>query len=261
MLCYFGVVIIPRVARKKSSSGVYHIILRGINRQTIFRDEEDHKRFLYTLSNFRNTSGYRIYAYCLMGNHLHLLIKEENEKLGITMRRIGASYVYWYNYKYERSGHLFQDRYKSEAVEDDSYLLTVIRYIHQNPVKAGITDDVSSYRWSSYNEYTGKPEIIDRDFVLNMFSEDRETALSEFQSFHKKPSDQECLEIHEFKRLKDHEAIKVIKEVSGFSDIAAISGLSKEERDKHIRKIKAKGLSTRQIARLTGVNRSTILKA
>lgn len=261
MLCYPGVVIIPRGARKKSSSGIYHIILRGINRQTIFRDEEDHKRFLYTLSNFRNISGYKIYAYCLMGNHLHLLIKEENEKLGITMRRIGASYVYWYNYKYERFGHLFQDRYKSEAVEDDRYLLTVIRYIHQNPVKAEITDDVSSYRWSSYNEYTGKPEIIDCDFVLNMFSKYRETALSQFESFHKKLSDQECLEINEFKRLKDNEAIKLIKEVSGFPDIAAISGMSKEERDIHIRKIKTKGLSTRQIARLTGVNRSAILKA
>lgn len=177
------------------------------------------------------------------------------------MRRIGASYVYWYNYKYERFGHLFQDRYKSEAVEDDSYLLTVLRYIHQNPVKAKVTDDISSYRWSSYNEYTGKPDIIDRDFALNMFSKYTKTALSQFESFHKKISDQECLEIYELKRLKDDEAIKLIKEVSGFSDIAAISGLSKEERDTHIKKIKTKGLSTRQIARLTGVNRNAILKA
>jgi len=78
-----------------------------------------------------------------MGNHVHLLIKEETEELGVIMRRIGASYVYWYNRKYNRCGHLFQDRYKSEVVEDERYLLTVLRYIHQNLLKAGMVKDVA----------------------------------------------------------------------------------------------------------------------
>ena len=114
----------PRAARVKSKTGIYHIILRGINRQIIFEDEEDSLKFLQTLSEYKEKSKYEIYAYCLMGNHVHILIKEGKEELGIAMRRIGASYVYWYNWKYERNGHLFQDRYKSEAVEDDKYLLT-----------------------------------------------------------------------------------------------------------------------------------------
>ena len=86
-----------------------------------------------------------------MSNHIHLLIEEGREDLGIVFRRIGARYVYWYNRKYKRSGHLFQDRYKSEAVKNDKYLLTVLRYIHQNPIKAGIENDIRKYPWSSYN--------------------------------------------------------------------------------------------------------------
>ena len=95
-----------------------------------------------------------------MTNHVHLLIKERNEDLGIVFRRIGAKYVYWYNHKYKRRGYLFQDRYKSEAVESDEYLLTVLRYIHQNPVKAGISKNVRSYPWSSYNEYITKAVFV-----------------------------------------------------------------------------------------------------
>jgi len=109
----------PRTGRERSKSGIYHIVLRGSNRQTIFEDEEDAIKFLETLQTYKEKSGYKIYAYCLMGNHVHLLLKEEQEELGIIMRRIGASYVYWYNWKYQRCGHLFQDRYKSEVVEDE----------------------------------------------------------------------------------------------------------------------------------------------
>ena len=130
--------IMPRKARAKSKTGIYHIILRGINRQKIFNDNEDKKRLLETLLRYKEKSKYQIYAYCLMDNHIHLLLKEGEEPLAQIMRRIGGSYVYWYNHKYERVGNLFQDRFKSEVVEDDTYFLTVLRYIHQNPAKAGI---------------------------------------------------------------------------------------------------------------------------
>lgn len=135
----------PRSARNKSSTGIYHIILRGINKQRIFEDNEDNRKFLETIKTHQETSEYQIYAYCLMSNHVHLLMKEGNENLGMAFRRIGASYVYWYNWKYNRRGHLFQDRYRSEAVETDEYFLTVLRYIHQNPIKAGITKEIHSY--------------------------------------------------------------------------------------------------------------------
>ena len=136
----------PRVAREKSQSKIYHIMLRGINRQSIFEDDGDYIKFLDVLCTYKKNIEYEIYAYCLMGNHVHLLMKEGNEEISRTMKRIGASYVYWYNWQYGRKGHLFQDRYKSEAVEDDKYLLTVLRYIHQNPIKARLAKNVADYK-------------------------------------------------------------------------------------------------------------------
>ncbi len=87
----------PRVAREKSETGIYHVILRGINRQTIFEDEEDAIKFLQILNKYRQRSECKIYAYCLMGNHVHILIREGKEELGMTMKRMGVSYVHWYN--------------------------------------------------------------------------------------------------------------------------------------------------------------------
>ena len=129
----------PRTARKKSHSQIYHVMLRGINKQQIFFDKEDNEYFIGLLKRYRDSCGYQLHAYCLMGNHVHLLLQEgENKTTGEIIRHIGSAYVYWYNLKYERTGHLFQDRFKSEPVESESYLLTVFRYILMNPVKAGI---------------------------------------------------------------------------------------------------------------------------
>jgi putative transposase len=89
----------PRGARQKSKTGIYHIILRGHNRQIIFEDDEDKEKFLQTLNRYKESSGYKVYGYCLMGNHIHLLLHEQKEDIGLIMRRIGASYVYWYNFK------------------------------------------------------------------------------------------------------------------------------------------------------------------
>ena len=153
----------PRLPRQKSDSGIYHIMLRGINQQVIFEDDEDYFKFVETLENYKAVSGYKVFAYCLMSNHIHLLIKVEKEDLDKIIKRIGGSYVYWYNWKYKRSGHLFQDRFKSEPVEDDTYFLTVIRYIHQNPVKASICSKPENYKFSSYTEYTLGEKIVDTE--------------------------------------------------------------------------------------------------
>lgn len=251
----------PRTAREKGKSGIYHIILRGINKQIIFEDDEDAERFLQTLADFKEKSGYKVYGYCLMDNHIHLLIKEEKEELGIVLRRIGASYVYWYNWKYERIGHLFQDRYKSEAVEDERYLLTVLRYIHQNPLKAGLAKEIWQYKWSSYSEYLGKNNIIDSDFVLDIFHNDRDNAISMFKEFNQQNSTDICLDIKEINRIKDDEAIEIIKDTCNIPHCTAVQRLDKGERNEYLKVIKQKGLSTRQIARLTGISRGLILKA
>ena len=103
-----------------------------------------------------------------MGNHIHLLIQEDKEPIEQVIKRLATRFVYWYNIKYQRVGHLFQDRFKSEPVEDDAYFMTVIRYIHQNPVKAGLCKNVREYEYSSYKNFFDNSNLIDKNFVLGI---------------------------------------------------------------------------------------------
>ncbi len=246
----------PRQARKKSSSGIYHIMLRGINKQQIFEDEEDCEKFLWTLKETKTVSEYKLFAYCLMGNHIHLLIKEEKEPLEQIFKRIGGKFVYWYNIKYQRVGHLFQDRFKSEPVEDEAYLFTVLRYIHQNPVKAKLCENVEDYRFSSYNEYTYRSWIVDTDFILDIMP------LDEFTAFNHEENTDKCLEIEEKEvvRLTDEQARVIIKLCSGCSSATEFQALPKAEQEKNIEELKNRGLSIRQVSRLTGVSFGLVRK-
>ena len=243
----------PRQARRKSESGIYHIMLRGINQQQIFEDEEDNLRFLETLSKYKEQCGYEIYAYCLMGNHVHILLKEGKEDLTLVLKRIAGSYVYWYNWKYRRSGHLFQDRFKSEPVEDDAYFLTVIRYIHQNPIKAGICKEVDGYKFSSYNEYVKKSDLVDTNFCLGIID------IEQFVEFNNQFSDDICLDIADNDyRLTDDEAMKIIWMICKCKSASDFQKFDKGKRNNYIQKIHQQGVSIRQISRLTGVSRKIV---
>ena len=251
----------PRKAREKSESGIYHIMLRGINRQDLFEDDEDRQKFIDTIAFYKKKGGYKIYAYCIMSNHVHLLIEEEKEPFSLIMKRISSSYVYYYNWKYCRCGHLFQERFKSEIVENDNYFLTVLRYIHQNPIKANIIKNPQEYKWSSYNEYLDGSKIVDDDFVLSIFSENKTAAIQRFISFNDKESEDKCLENEVNKRVDDKEARKIIKIIAKVENIGDIQGFEKEKRDKIIKGIKGiDDLSIRQIARITGLSYNLVLK-
>ncbi len=251
----------PRKARQKSESGIYHIIMRGINRQSIFKEDEDYHRFLQTLKYYKETSGYEIYAYCLMSNHIHLLLKVGSEPLEQVMRRICGKFVYWYNHKYDRTGYLFQDRFKSEPVEDDAYFLTALRYIHQNPLKAGIVGAIKQYPWSSYNAYLHGNLLIDTEFALNMFAAKKTKAQDLFVSFNEQNTNERCLDIEESKTLTDQAALEIIESMGKISSIDEWQKIDRATRDIYLGKLKQKGLSVRQISRLTGLNRGVVLKA
>ena len=246
----------PRQARKKSQSGIYHVMLRGINRQIIFEDSEDSEVFLETVRMYKAEFNCEIYAYCLMINHVHLLIKIDSENIQHFMRKVGAKYVYWYNWKYNRVGGLFQDRYKSEPVEDDGYFLTVLRYIHQNPVKALICMKAEDYDESSYNEYVyPKPnQITDTGFALGMMSKEQ------FVEFNNEVNDDKCLEMREVVRVNDNEAKAIILEISQCGNSSEFQALPEENRNEYLQELKSKGLSIRQIERLTGINRGLVLR-
>ena len=245
----------PRQQRRKSESGIYHVMLRGINQQQIFQDEEDNLKFLQIVKECKAISEFKLFAYCLMENHVHLLIKEGKEPIELIFKRIGNRFVYWYNTKYKRVGHLFQDRYRSEPVETDEYFLTVLRYIHQNPVKAGIVKSCGKYRFSSYNEYIKERKIIDDELAKEMLTKE------EFVKYHKKEETASCLEIKEIKpRLTDEEAKRIIKEISGCENIEQFQRLTSDKQNEFIAKFRNKNISIRQISRLTGATIGIIRK-
>lgn len=177
----------PRHSRTLSKSSTYHIMIRGNERKALFIDDEDRIFLLDTFINKKEGNSFALYAYCLMDNHVHMVIKEGKDSISRIMKRINTSYAYYFNNKYKRVGHVFQDRYKSETVDSDEYLLAAVRYVHNNPVKAGIVKSGGQFKWSSFNTYTGKDmspkEIVDKDDVLEMFSSDRSQAVKMFVDY------------------------------------------------------------------------------
>lgn len=242
----------PRQARVKSRTGVYHIVFRGVNKQPIFADEAEYTKFLFLLDEAKVKSGWELYAYCLMGNHLHLLVKEGQEELAQTLKRLASKYVYWFNAKNQRVGHLFQDRFLSETVEDDAYFLTVLRYIHQNPVKAGLSAVPQAYRWSSYRDYAGEPEHADTAFALSLMGQ------SELLEFFRRQAEDVCLDVKEQPlRVTEEEAERrFLRAVRGGK--AAFATLAEPEAIEILQQLKQGGVSLRQMNRITGMSENVI---
>jgi REP element-mobilizing transposase RayT len=250
------VVKMPRRARQKSESGIYHIILRGINRQIIFEDEEDNNKLLELLKRYKEVCEYKLYAYCFMGNHIHLMIKVEKEGIDKVIKRVGGSYVYWYNKKYNRSGHLFQDRFRSEVVENDRYFLTVLRYIHQNPVKAGLCKCVADYKYSSYSDFINRDSgLMETEYVFSIIDKKM------FIELNDERNNDSCMELEEkVARINDSDAMVTIQNVSGCSNTTEFQALDENRRNQYIRELKKNSLSARQISRLTGISYGIIRK-
>ena len=252
----------PRKARLKSKSGIYHVMVRGINRQNIFEDQEDYIKFIQVLQKYKEKSGFNIFAYCLMSNHVHLLLKTGLEPLEQVMRRICGSYVYWYNLKYQRIGNLFQDRFRSEPVENDAYFLTAQRYIHQNPLKAGLAGSIEQYKWSSYNDYVNKTKLIDAGFLLEFFNADIKKAVKGFIEYVNEVNNDACLDLEEKYRIADDEAREIIKNICQVQNTTDLQNIDILKRNKYLKRLKEeKKLSIRQIERLTGINRGAILRS
>lgn len=246
-----------RKARAKSESGVYHIVMRGNNCQDIFYSEEDFEKFLAILKDCKEVSNFKVYAYCLMSNHIHLLLREIDEPINLAIKRIANRFVYWYNQKYKKTGHLFQGRFMSEPVENNSYFFTAVRYIHQNPIKANLCNKPEEYPYSSYHEYTEYEEekhgICSCKAVFKIMSRE------DFIRHNNEYNDDDCLEMPEFSgRLTDDEAWDIIKNISDCSTISEFQKLSIREQREYFSSFKDNGLSIRQISRLTGISASLI---
>ena len=192
-----------------------------------------------------------------MSNHFHLLFHMDLEDISLLMKKVGVSYAAYFNRKYDRVGTLFQDRFKSEPIDTDSYLMTVVRYIHQNPVKAGISR-TCEYRWSSYREYAhNNRKLCSTAFVISVFG-----GVSWLILYHNELVDaDECLSAEPRHRMSDGEVAKLVRRAFRRLGVFGISGVMKSKRDVVIRKLLADGVPVNQLARVLGVGRAVVRDA
>lgn len=175
----------PRRLRIHLAGGFYHVTLRGNHQQAIFFNEGDRNLLNTIVARSIENSGARLHAYCWMGNHIHMVIQVGAEPLANPMRQIASEYARAMQIRLDTTGHFFERRYHAILVDADSYLMELLRYIHLNPVRAGLVRDVSQYQWSSHHAYVGarSEPWITTDFCLNMFGSDRNRAVAAYLAF------------------------------------------------------------------------------
>ena len=165
----------PRTARFKNCEAIYHIMCRSISEILLFRDNSDKEYYLRLLKRYKDKFKCRIYSYCLMDNHLHMQLDTQGFDVSKFMHCVNTAFVRYYNTKYERHGHLFQDRFKSKILNSDQYLLAASAYIHNNPKDIGYEGKEELYQYSSYGIYLGirqdSLDLIHPDFIMSIFDE------------------------------------------------------------------------------------------
>ena len=195
-----------------------------------------------------------------MSNHVHLLLKVGKEDIGSTIKRLALMYALYFNRKYSRAGHLFQDRFKSEPVNDIEYFVTLLRYIHQNPLKAGMVEKAGDYQWSSWPEYTGDvppalglcaTNVVTKRLGFDHLRELIETPLSDTV---------QILDIEDNPRITtgDHEIRQLLEVTYGISEPLKVQELDKEKRNEILLAALDLGAGLRQLSRLTGVTYGVI---
>lgn len=245
--------------RGKSVLETYHIMTRGVNKQNIFWDDDDRRIFLQYLVETKKKYDFKLYAYCLMSNHVHLVIKEEKHKKSKVMQSLNCKYAKYMNKKYEREGHLFQNRYLSKPINTLEYLFKVQRYIHQNPEKSKICS-TEKYMWSSYKDYIKGSGITDTEYILKLFSTQYEEAVNKFIQYNHENIFEDDEFEYEFKnRLEDYELINIIKQKYNINSIYELQKYNNSILKNIIKEIKTiKGTSNIQIARVLGIERKKI---
>ena len=231
-----------------------HLIIRGIGRQTLFEDRRDRLFFLNYLRKVSSEESITVIAYCLMDNHVHLLVQDLSGRTSRMMSRLETTYARYYNQKYDRVGHLFQNRYKNENIENAHQLLNVFRYILNNPVKAGLGRALD-YEWSSGRFYDDPASFADVSLIKKEIGD-----ISNLNAFlQEKTGTADHTDITVL--ISDEKARALIKEKFPVESGYSLNSLPKEKRDMALHFLKQKGLSIRQIERLTGIGRNIIQRA
>ncbi|MDF2675637.1 MAG: transposase IS200-family protein [Clostridiales bacterium] len=167
----------PRMARQKIEGAIYHIMARSISEVELFKTDEDKKKYMFLIKEYQKVYKFKVYAYSLMNNHIHLIVDSNGADISKIMHCINFKYARYFNTLHKRHGHLFQDRFKSKIVGDDRYLIALSAYIHNNPSDIrGYENNPEDYYYSSLGVYLGlrkdESDIIDEEFILNLFGKD-----------------------------------------------------------------------------------------
>ncbi len=245
----------PRTKRVVSESGFYHVTMRGAGRRNIFEDDTDRYEFLKRLRAMVD-DGVKLHAWCLMDNHVHLLINTGKHCISEPLHKLCTSYALSFNGRHAHIGSVFQGRFASFPINADAHLIEVVRYIHLNPKDIGITDP-REYKWSSYREYLGEEGLCDTSLVCELLG-----GIDSFIQFHDVKERISLVDITGYqRRLSDAEAREMAVRLLGseFPDSLFLCGI--RERDEHLKRLNRMGISTRQLERLTGIGRSIIRRA
>ena len=243
----------PHIARQVSASGYYHVVPKGIADQLIFEDDMDRSLYLELLRKAKAETGIKVHAYCLMSNHVHLVVEDEHGKLSEAMKYLTERYAMHFAGQTGRTGGVFRKPFWSEPIESDEHLLCAVRYVHANPAAAGICA-ASAYEWSSAKDYLGREsEITNPDMVLGMLGgQEGFVEFSQLANATALPFPGSMLSNH----LSDDEALAIAKGILGPGGVN-LAACDKEARHAGIRLLSERGFSIPQIARITGVSKAT----
>lgn len=248
----------PRAPRKQSAANLYHVVIRGAGRQSIFEDDNDRRRLLTLLADYAEQHGARVIAYCLMSNHVHLALEIEFDELHAFMKHVESTYARNFNDRHDHVGPLFQGRFWSEPIDDESYLLAVVRYIHMNPVHACLGNE-ATYPWSSYREYMGVKGICCIKFVLDILGSREEfIALHSGIIPHGVQPAVFLTADGPIQLLPDDASREVAINLLGESKFHGLKALPKSKRNEALKLLLRGGFTIRQIERLTGIGRGII---
>lgn len=255
-----------RKPRQYGETGIYHIIIRGNNRQNIFYDDNDRKLFISLLKKYTDDLNISVYAYCLMSNHVHILIGKGNFLMSKLMLKLNTSYVRRFNIKYERTGHLFQGRYLSMPIENESSFKKVIRYIIRNPQKAGVSR-YDEYEWSSFIEFRhnkienlaaieNRKIVTDYSYIFRIFG-----GWKSFSDYISLSNSDECMEYENRIVLNDSRCLTIIKEKLSIVNPHSLQSLDKKTIIEKVSILKKNGIPSYKISRLTGISQSLVRRA
>lgn len=249
-----------RMARKQAESGFYHITMRGDGGLQIFEDDSDRNFFLAVLQDCFSKAEISTIAWCLMDNHVHLLVLDSRFRQSEAIHRLSSTFARRYNQRCDRRGHVFQGRFGSTPIETEEHLLSAVRYIHLNPERAGI-ESHDNYRWSSYRDYMGFGGFTEKGFVLEMLG-----GPSSFAAFSRPDENEAPYRPVASARVADDDALLVASkaiENRGHAGLhpSCVRSLPKVERDSVLLDLRSVGLGVSQIARLTGLGTATIKRA